>query len=114
MAGYRRDTFKTGLFITYLFHICAQRLLTKYVEPFLNSSQGLASVHVGARRDPNCIELWVSQHLIEGAIYFDASILVCVSGPRELVRFLAADSDNFRAWHSIEQGVNMAFALILN
>jgi len=53
----------------------------------------------------------MSQHLIEGAIYFDASIFVSVSGPRELVRFIAADCDNFRAWHAIDQGVNMAFAL---
>jgi len=103
-----------GLFITYLFHVRTQRLLTQYVEPLLNPSQGLAGVHVGARRDPDCIELWMSQHLIEGAIYFDASILVSVSGPRELARFIAADCDNFRAWHPIDQGVNMAFALILN
>jgi hypothetical protein len=100
-----------GLFTTYLFHICTQRLLTKYVEPLLNPSQGLAGVYVGTRRDPDCIELWVSQHLIEGAIYSDASILVCASGPRELVCFIAADSDHFRTWHPIDQGVNMAFAL---
>ena len=100
-----------ALFITYLFHVRTQRLLTQYVEPLLNPSQGLAGVYVGARRDPDCIELRMSQHLIEGAIYFDASILVCVSGPRELVRFIAADSDNIRAWHPIDQGVNMAFAL---
>jgi hypothetical protein len=81
------------------------------VEPLLNPSQGLAGVHVGAGRDPYRIEPWMSQHLIEGVIYFNASILVSISGPRELVRFIAADCDNFRAWHPIDQGVNMAFAL---
>ena len=100
-----------GLFITYLFHICTQGLLTQYVEALLNPSQGLAGVHVSARRDPDCIELWMSQHLIEGTVYLDARILVCVSGPRELVGFIAADSDNIRPWHPIDQGVNVAFAL---
>jgi hypothetical protein len=96
MAGYCRDIFEMGLFITYLFHIRTQGLLAQYVEPLLNPSQGLAGVHVGARRDPDSIELWMSQHLIEGAVYLDARILVCVSGPRELVRFIAAYSDNIR------------------
>ena len=109
--GIEETSLRCTIFITYLFHICTQRLLTKYVEPLLNPGQGLAGVHVGARRDPDCIEPRMSQHLIEGAIYFDASILVCVSGPRKLVRLIAADSDNFRAWYPIDQGVNMAFAL---
>jgi hypothetical protein len=51
-------------------------------------------MHIGACGYPDRVELWVGQHLLIGAIYFNVIVLVLLSSPGKLVLFGAANSDN--------------------